>query len=398
MVEKEQIEVENGFRRLATAAAFAGLFAYAVVMTVIPASINEIGRFYHAKPSLLGWLFRVMAIGFFAAILVGGRYSDKRGKALVLLVGCAFMSVGAYLFALASNFGIALAAIALLGIGGGFSEGIAMAIVSDLYGERRRTAMLNWAQMVFALGAIAAPLAVARLIGAGMRWQLGFVGTAVICAAAGLTTLAVVVANGEKPLSAHVEDLGWREIAQDRLVLWLSLGILLYVGAECGQANWLAAYFEGDIGSTAALAASSVAFFWIGISSGRAVAAWMSKRVSDFALICWALGLGAVCQTALLLMHSSMPALAATFILGFCLAPVWPTILSTAGAAHPRQSGTVFGIIIAAGALGGAIFPPSIGWLADSLGMRASLWICVVLLIANLGLFLRLRSRTQERP
>jgi len=380
------------FRRLATAAAFAGLFSYAVILAITPACINEIGRFYRVSPARLGALFFALMAGFLVAVLAGGWYSDRRGKMPVILAGCVCMAAGAFIFGTATVFALSVVATLLMGVGGGLTEGTATALVSDLHGGSRRTAMLNWSQVAFAVGAVASPLAVSQLLAAGMNWRSGYFAAAAVCAlSAGAAVVAL--ARGDTPRVAHVDRAGWRELLRDQWVLIPCIGMMLYVGAEIGQESWLAAYFERGLNSSAPLAAASVSLFWAGMGVGRAVAARVSRRVSDTTLIRCALGLAAVCQAALLLLRGPMWGIAATFAVGFCMAPTWPTILSIAGAARPRQSGTVFGIVVASGALGAAIFPPIIGALADLTGMRPALWLCFVLLVVNLGVFLRIRSR-----
>jgi len=382
---------ERGFTRLATAAAFASLFSYATVTSITEAAMRAIGRTYHKPESVLGCLYLMEGAGFFVAVLVGGRISDRRGKLPVMLGGCLAMSVGAYAFAWTSSFGMAAAAMLLIGVGGGLSEGIAMAALSDLYGERRRTAVLNWSQAAFALGAVAAPTAVARLLSLGIGWRVGYLAATAICAASGLLSLSAAAMKREKPVAAHGSD--WRPLVSDPLVIWLSLGILLYVGATLGLASWLSTYFEKSLRSTAALAASTVALLWGGIGVGRAVAAWLSKHLSDVALVTWSLGLAAACQVAMLVVSSPVAAFAAVAAIGFCLGPVWPTILSRAGAAYPAQSGTVFSILVAMGAVGFVAFPPLLGVAGTALGMGRALWLCFLLLVVSLAIFVRLWGR-----
>lgn len=363
--------------------------SYAVILSVTPASINAIGRFYNVGTSVLGFLYFVQFGSFLVAVMGGGWISDTRGKLPVVAVGCVLMVLGAVLFAFAQTIAILFIAMLLFGSGGGFAEGVATAIVADLYKGNKRTAMLNLSHVVFALGAISAPIGVARLFQLGIDWQVAYVGAAVLCA---LSTVIAVVAAGqrrERP-TARSED-NWRGLIRDPLILWLSLGLFLYVGAELGQGTWLAAYFERDIGSSPALAALTVAFFWAGISGGRATAAWLSKYASDIVIIWGALAMGAICQAALLLMRDTVPGIVLVTALGFCHGPVWPTVLSIAAAAHPRQSGAVFGIVIAAGALGAVVFPAVIGAAADVTGLRSALWICFVILTLNFALFSRMR-------
>ncbi|MCL5734044.1 MAG: MFS transporter, partial [Actinobacteria bacterium] len=139
--------------------------------------------------------------------------------------------------------------------------------------------------------------------------------------------------------------------------------------------------------------ASSVSAFWIGIGSGRIVGARLSRYLSDVGIIAWSLGLGVVLQAMLLLAHSVTAGFVSVLALGFCLGPVWPTIMSRAASAHPKQAGTVMGIVAASGCIGGGIFPSVIGYAAVSVGMRSALWTCFAAAIVNLVIFLRLFRR-----
>jgi fucose permease len=372
---------------LAAALAFAGLFTYAVVMTTPQATANELRRAFGVSGSEFGVLFRTLMLGFLFAAVVGGRISDAFGKLRVMAVGCALMAAGMCLVAFAGKSQLVLLAAALAGLGGGLSEVVASAMISDIFRGPRSTAMMNWSQLAFCFGATVGPLAIAKLIGVGSNWRIGFVvaaGISLICCA-----FAVVVAVLDR-VGYHAtgdQDGGWREVVSDPLVWLLSLGLMLYVGAEIGQSSWLAVYFQGDLGAGSVLAAASVAVFWGGVGLGRVAGSQVSRYCSDSKLVAWFSGLAALSQAVLLLVHSPAMAIVATLMLGFCLGPTWPTIVSYAGAAHPGRSGTVIGIVAAAGCLGGAIFPSVIGWAADAAGIRLALWVCFVALIMNVLLF-----------
>jgi len=388
----EPASYSTPFRRLATAAAFAGPFAFALTATIIPAAVNQISPLCNNRDTLIGWLLGVPMIGFLACVLAGGRLSDTHGKLPVLCVGCALMAVGSCMFARAYTYPVALAAALVMGAGGGCTEAIAMAVVVEVFSAERRTSMMNCAQVFFAAGAVAGPLGVTWLLAKHIDWRWSLVVTSGFCALASALALAAIGKREERPIGrGHVGE--WRALLGDPLVIVYALGVMLYVGAEAGQAGWLARYFANDLGAAGPLAAFTVGLFWVGIGVGRAIAAWSAKHLTDYAIICWSLGFATVLQTVLLLFHSAIPALITVPLLGFALASVWPTILSRAGALHPAQTGTVLGVVVAAGGVGAGIFPPAIGQAADAIGLRRALWICPVLIAVNFAVFMRLWAR-----
>ncbi len=92
---------KNGFRILATVSALAGLLSYAIILSVTPAAINEIARFYGLNTSSIGFLYFLQFGSFLILVVAGGWISDKKGKLPVIAVGCAMMTVGAVMFAYA---------------------------------------------------------------------------------------------------------------------------------------------------------------------------------------------------------------------------------------------------------------------------------------------------------
>jgi len=396
LTETTTREPNTAFVRLATAAAFASLMSYAVVLFLTPASNNELARFYHASYARLGQLPLVLMGGFLTAVIVAGRLSDRYGKLPAMLTGCLLMAAGLIVFSRAVSFDVIVGAAFLMGLGGGSCEGTAMAIIADLYSDHRRTSMMNMSQSIFGLGAVVAPIGIGWLLKAGMDWRLGYVGAAVVCVISACIALAGMAMRCEKPSHSHEEHGGWREVVSDRLVVWLAFGLLLYVGAELGQSNWLSMYLHRDLHAGSALAATGLSCMWFGIGVGRVLAAWISRHMSELAVIRCSLALAAACQITLLLLHSPVAALAVSFGLGLGLAPVFPTIVSCAGAAHPKQSGTVTAIVIALGPIGGGAFSKAIGVVADHTGMRAALWLCVAALVVNLAIFLKLRLRADN--
>ena len=384
------------FRGLATATAIASLFSYAAVLLVTQAANNEIKAFYGVSLSQLSWLPLATMCGFFVAALSAGAYADRHGKLRAVLSGCFAMCLGAAIFAITTDFRVAVLALLVMGIGGGLSECTSMALVSDLYQDSRRTIMMNVSQAAFGVGAVASPFLMNRLIAAGINWRWGYVIIAASCAASAIVAFAALVMRHERPIGLHV-GANWRANLSDTFVLCLSVGIMLYVGSELGQSNWMSVYFKDDLHASRALAAASPSLLWIGITLGRASIAWVSNRLSDIAIVRWSLALAGVSQIALLLSHGPTEALIAAFCLGVFVGPVFPTITSIAGAAYPEKSGAVLGIIVASGSLGAAIFTPAIGVAGDQLGIRGALWTCFALLAVNVALFTMLRGRFSTR-
>lgn len=389
--------ISDGFRRLATAAALASTFAYAIVFCVTPAAINEIARVFGVGEDKLGLIPMAFMCGFFPSVLAGGKYADRTGKLPLTALGVLLMGVGTLIFTCVPSFNLALAAAVVMGLGGGLAEGMPVAVLADLYGGPRRTAMMNWSQVVFGVGAIGGPALVARLLRTGQNWHIAYMLGVVVCA---ITTMLALAAAGlrQERLTPAARDSssGMGSVLSDPLIVMLSVGIMLYVGAEGCPANWAARFFLRDLAASPALAAASVSLFWAGITLGRVTTTALSRWLDDITLITWALGLSIVFQVLFLIGNTPLFGGITVFLLGFFLGPTWPTIVSRASAAHPECSGAVMGIVVAAGGVGAAVFPPLVGRIARHAGMRAALGTGLALVLSDFAIFALLMARARR--
>ncbi|MGH8245486.1 MAG: hypothetical protein ACREUU_03535, partial [Gammaproteobacteria bacterium] len=79
-----------------------------------------------------------------------------------------------------------------------------------------------------------------------------------------------------------------------------------------------------------------------------------------------------------------------------CYAPVFPTTAGTANIYFPKLFGTVFGVIMATGLIGGMVLPWAIGYVAYRTTVRTALWLLVAtafLMILTQLIFLRYEHR-----
>ncbi|MGQ9455547.1 MAG: MFS transporter [Armatimonadota bacterium] len=374
-------------RLFVSSAAVLSLLSYAVVLLVTPACNNEIAAHYRLSLSQLGQLSLATMLGFFVTVVPAGVLADRLGKLPLMTVGCLSMSAGATVFFLLEGFGWAVVGAALFGIGGGFSEATSMALLADLYEGRSRSTAMNLAQATFGIGVVIAPAGVGWILRLGGEWRTGYLGALLICLFGALINLVALSLHREKRLpllSCHASTLA---ITRDFGVWIFALGILLYVGAEIGQSTWLSVYFKRYFDASDSLAASSPSFMWLGIGIGRFLAAYAVRHIRDVALIRLALIGASICQLLLLILKAPVPGAVSAFALGIFLGPVFPTIVSCANSGYQGATGSVSSIVMAAGSLGAAVFPPLIGWSADLFSLRQALWVCFVALVADYVLF-----------
>ena len=60
-------------------------------------------------------------------------------------------------------------------------------------------------------------------------------------------------------------------------------------------------------------------------------------------------------------------------LVGLAYGPIYPLIMTVAGALYPRRLAAITGTLAASAVIGGVVYPPLIGLLSDSIGIAAGL-------------------------
>jgi len=383
-------------RSLLAALCCAALFLYAVYLGAVGILLPALGASFGLGPAVEGRLFPANFAGFIVGVLLCGTLSDRVGRKPVLLGGIALYTFALVLAGRAPGFGAALAAFALVGMGTGAMETVASALAADLFPERRAF-IINALQVAFGAGAALSPLLAHRLLTHGTDWRALFLGLAI---ANGALLLALA---GPRLPDAHTagEALDPAELGavlRQPAFLGLCLSQALYVGAETGFSSWMPTYFQKRLPGGAAWEGLVVSVFWVAMTVGRAASGPLMARVS-LTRLAGAMAAGGASGAALALVWAT-PLTTMAFVAwtGLCFSGIFGLVLAEAGERYPRAAGTVFGGVVAAGGVGGAVMPWAVGALADApWGWRGALAL-VPLAAALLALtLLRLgRAGTRE--
>lgn len=348
------------------------LFLYAVYLGALSVLLPFIGASFRLGPAAEGRLFPANFLGFIVGVLACGYGSDRFGRKAVLLLGIGAYALGLALFGGARSFGGALLAAALVGAGSGAMETVASALAADLYPERRAF-ILNLLQIAFGAGAALGPALAHALLTSGPDWRVLYGGLA---AADGV--LLLVLALQRVPRTPHApESLQWpvlRAVLRQPAFVLLCASQALYVGAETGFFSWMPTYFERRLPGGASWAGLVVSVFWVAMTAGRIVTGGLVNRFS-LTRLTLLLSIGGAVGAALSLVWTAPPAvLFFVACTGLCFSGVFGLILAEAGDHYSHVAGTVFGAVVAAGGVGGALVPWAVGAFAGTgLGWRGAL-------------------------
>jgi FHS family glucose/mannose:H+ symporter-like MFS transporter len=368
--------LHSAYRARGGTAALHGIFFLTGLGTVVLGPVlPSISHGWHLDDRSAGLLLGAQFLGsFFGAITLG------RDLARNLSVGCAAIVLGFGCVAAAARTPAGFPTGVCGFLAAGFGLGRAITSINLIAGERfvrRRASALSLLNLTWGLGALTGPVAAERtaerLGDAGLFASLS--ATSAIAMVCGLLLLRYCfprtsTAAMHPPKAPHAARLG---------IVNFAIAFCVYGGIEASLSGWTTSLTARSPGGTLYLGASVTTSLWIGIAAGRAVAALLLLRVKEGYLLTGALLSSGLLSIVLLLPGAGgTPLVLLALGLGFSLAPVFPSLCSllmTKG--FPVGSN---GRVMAATALGGAIFPWMVGTLSEKTGaLQHGLWVPVAL-------------------
>jgi len=357
--------------RALTWACYLAMFVFGTVFTMLGAILPLWLETRGLNVAEAGGLFFFLSLGALVAVLATGPFVDRTGYKMTFLVAPPLIAVALFLLRSSASYAATALACALMGLGGGALNNATNSFTSDLHPTDRAVA-LNRLGVFFSLGALFIPL----LMGTFLRvLEIGpvlWIATAVAllpAVAFSFQTFPAAKQTRRVPLGSMLGMLA------NPLVLLLSLLLFLQSGIELSSSGWISTFFTTSRGLTTREASWILALLWVGVMVSRLLAGLWLKRIPEM-LVIFLSAFGAALAW-LLLLHSRVLALevVAVFLLGFCLAGIFPTALAIAGTRFPQNSGAVFGALFAVATLGGMTIPAAIGHVALTRGMVAGMSI-----------------------
>jgi fucose permease len=336
-------------------------------------------------PAQSGTIAAAQSVGLICGSLVTGPVIDRTGAKAGIVCGLVLMAAALSFLPSAQTYVPILAAMSLLGLGGGvISTGTNT--MAAVIGGKHRASMLNLLNVFFGLGGLATPALGAVLSPAALCRSIVLLATA---------TFAFLVLTPVAPTSAHARGGGIRErgMLLRPLFLLLCVFLSLYVSAEVGVWNWLATYLT-SMGMRQSTSLHVLSFgFATGIITGRLVATKLLIHFEPARVTLVCAGAMAIFTSAVLLASGPLLASIAVFCAGLAMAPVYPTTLGMIGGAFPRGTATAIGIAVTMGWVGVALSSTLIGGIAganpDRLGKALLVIPAVSVLMVVVNLIFR---------
>jgi fucose permease len=332
---------------------------------IIPEVIKE---FHLSNVAAGAFHYAPMTAIALAAIFLG-YLADKLGRKKTIILGLVLFALNSYLFAVGNAFLFFLALLVISGAAIGIFKTGALALVGDIsLSTSEHTATMNTVEGFFGVGAIIGPAIVTKLLASGFSWKWLYVIAGTICALLIATALLVKYPKTVKTVDEPIDLKRTMSMMKNPYALGFSLGIFLYVAAECAVYVWMPTLLESYAGSFALLATYALSAFFILRAIGRFLGAWIVARYnwtsvmavfSLAILICFAGAIAGGLSYAIWLLPLS----------GLFMSMIYPTLNSKGISCFPKtEHGAVAGVILFFTCAAAAIGPLAMGLVSDVFG------------------------------
>ena len=331
----------------------------------------EIASEYGLSATAMGTLVTVQYAAMLAIPLLFGRLADRVGKKRILQVFLPMLILGCALILVSPLLAAFYLGIFLIGAGYSMLESMSSAALSDA-APAKAEQNITLTQAFYSVGAMAGPAAVQMLLSRGIGWRAAFGGMMV-----GFILLLFLLAPVRFVNAQPAEVSGTRSAAgagslRCPAFTALVISICLYGLLETGFSFFLDYFFRGAL-SAGHLSALALAVFWLAQAGSRLLFG-LSGRKPGRTVVALYLASGVSVLLAALC-RSTGPAVVLCAVAGVSFGPIWPILIGSGTRNFPECSGTASGILMSFSGFGGAVAPTLLGWVADRMQARASMFL-----------------------
>ncbi len=332
---------------------------------IIPEVIEE----FHLSLTAAGAFHYANMIAMALAGILLGYLADKLGRKKTIIIGLVLFAVNSYLFAAGNAFLFFVVLLIVSGTAIGVFKTAAVALVGDISrSASEHTATMNTVEGFFGVGAIIGPAIVTKLLSAGFSWKWLYVIAGTICVLLIVIASLVKYPKTVKTVDEPIDLRRTMRMMKNPYALGFSLGIFLYVAAECAVYVWMPTLLEDYSGSYTFLAAYALSVFFILRAAGRFLGGWILKRFS------WT-SVTALFSLAILACFSGAIAGGLSYAVwllplsGLFMSMIYPTLNSKGISCFPKtEHGAVAGVILFFTCAAAAAGPLAMGVVSDVFG------------------------------
>jgi fucose permease len=376
-------------------AVYAVFFLVGWNLVLLPSLVRSLLTGFGRGDADFGVLLLVGALLYTLGAVTSGYLVDRFGRQVVLGAALVAYPVSLLLMAACQDWTLLVIAAAPSYWATGILEGGINGLFLDLHRDERGRAM-NRLHLYVALGAFVGPLVVGGLSLVDVGWRPVLIGTAVAGAGVAAMMLSGSMPSGkgnDSGASTDREARGLRIAGSLIPFAGLAVAINLYVAAELAVSNWVVRLLDT---TTVAEATLVLAVYWAGLAIGRLGADWFVERMSYYTFTYLCVIASGVLLLVALTMTGTVERIVLFGLVGVCYGPIYPMIMALGGGLFPDRLNRMSGALSAAGVSGSVLYPPLMGLVAESVGLRAGMLGAALLTVPVVVAVVLVQRRAQH--
>jgi MFS family permease len=401
MLENESAAAKEGGRRRRLALlllVLINLFNY-LDRYVLAAVITRVGAaFLHgdtAEKAKLGALATVFLVSYMVLSPVFGMLGDRYARWKLIGLGVMIWSLASGASGLATGYWVLLATRAVVGVGEAAYGPVAPTLIADLFPVEARGRVMSWFYMAIPVGS-ALGYTLGGLADEHLNWRWGFY----LVVPPGMLLGILCFLMPEPPRGpateshARIKLADYTALLRNRSYVWNTLAMTALTFAIGGIAYWMPDYISmyrkaGELGHVNKVFGVITVITGITATlSGGLVADWLRGKVKGSYFVVSGVALALAFPMLLLMLYRPFPmAWLWIFMCEFCLFfNTGPSNAALANVTKASVRATAFAVnIFMIHALGDAISPAVIGFIADQTGDNMNLAFGVVGVVVLVG-------------
>lgn len=365
------------------------MIGLAVTTTFIGNLTPDIIEHYGLNYSQAGNINFLFQIGGFASLLLGAFFSDRTKKSNIIIASAIVMSAGLCLIGIVPPYIFLLVILFALGMSTQILNILTSGYTCDIVEEKKQGGYVTFLLAFYSIGSTVASQLSSRL--ANYVWTSRFL---VIGLGSGVFAILFLVSkfvlSEPDNVSVHTDSTESAEntyslaalgnmLKNHKYILVLIMAFL-YTGHQTTIMMWLPTYLTKDLQMSEMFMGSIISLYWTGVLGGRILYTAIFKRFDEAKFIMVSSILGSILFALAIFSGQAIMWQIGVAGLGILTGALFPLFIMIGCSLFPKNSGSASSFVGVAFALGSALFPYMLGFIADFVEMRISIYIAAIAL------------------
>ncbi len=368
-----------------------GFFIMGLV-DIVGISTSFVKKDFALSDSMSNLLPSMVFLWFAVFSVPTGLLMNKIGRKNTVLISMTFTIIALFLPVISYNFIMVLIAFAFLGIGNTILQVSLNPLISNIVTPEKLTSTLTFGQFIKAISSFLGPIIAGFAALALGNWKLMFPLFAIITFISTLWLILTPIEESQQNIQTTTISSSLKLLGNNKILI-LFLGILFVVGVDVGMNTVTPKFLMERSGMIIEKAGLGTSIYFAARTVGALIGSILLAKYSSKLFFRISILFSIAALVTMIFLENPIAIFITVAIIGFSIANIFSIIFSIALQKLPERTNEISGLMIM-GIAGGAIFPPIMGLMADSLGQRGAL---IVILFCMLYLILASFLINKER-